>query len=309
MGREFKDLRQGQSYLQYIVERKGIPIFDQIEVGLDCVARILREGIKPQELCRKDSATPVRTSDKLIRLREVFDSLDIEKKGEITLTDLKLAFRTLTDRELSNNSLHNIAIAQIGGLNESDSELRTINSDDIRVNFDEFCCIVTEFKSQTSPQISTNEKLGPNIVSKLEVIFEPISRPFEWLLKPVNSAFKSSHSPQHIPYDHAHYSDIYLGGSASQSCTWRDDIAIPLLRSAPPLLSTSEHKLNVFLLYRKYGLTYFSSQSEGLRSEDRIPIETTAVEKSRILLFVITNKTRALSAMILVSLLNDYPFV
>ena len=279
------------------MERHGIPIFDEITKALECVALILNEGIKPQELTRKDG-TPLRSnhsslSDKLIGLREVFDSFDSEKKGEITLTDLKLAFRTLTDRELTNNHLHQIAIAQIGGLNESDPNLRTINSDDIRVNFDEFCCIVTEFKSQ----ISTNEKLGQNIVNK--VIFEPISRPIERLRKPVNSAFKSSNSPQHIPYD-PHYRDIYLGGSTSQSCTWREDIAIPLLRSALNSVS-SEHTLNVFLLYRKYDLTYFSSQSEGLRSEDRIPIETSAIEKSRILLFVITNKTRALSAMILVS--------
>lgn len=55
-------------------------------------------------------------------------------------------------------------------------------------------------------------------------------------------------------------------------------------------------------LYRKYGLTYYSSQSEALWSEDRmIPFETANIEKSRVLLFVITNNARALSAMILVS--------
>ena len=227
--REFIDLREGQSYLQDIVERQGIPIFQEIPVALATVARILHETGSSHESSTDDidSSRPVQINDKLIRMREVFDSIDSQKKGEITFADLMLAFSQLSDRELTYNSLRQILIQRIVKLNENDRNLLTLNLDEIGINFEDFCCIVNEFKSQ----ISTNKRFGQNLVKKLELIFEPISRVSQWLFKPVNSPLKSANSPQHIPFE-AHTRDIYLGGSASQSITWRDDIAIPLLGSA-----------------------------------------------------------------------------
>jgi len=209
------------------VERQGIPIFDQVPVALACVARLLRENINPQDLSREDNATPVRMAhvqlgDKLIKLRGVFDSLDFDNKGEITLTDLRLAFRIITGEELSVNNLRAIANGQIGGVNEDKSQFRTINLDEIRINFDEFCCIVTEFKSQISP----NDRLSETLSKKLTFILQPISKVVEWFFKPVTSVCKLN--DEQIPYD-AHYRDIYLGGSAHPS-NWREEIAIPLLK-------------------------------------------------------------------------------
>ncbi|CAG2162161.1 unnamed protein product [Oppiella nova] len=277
--KEYKDLQQSQSYLQDLVERQGIPIFDQLPVALACVNRILREGIRPQDLSREDNAMPVRMAhiqlgDKLIRLREVFDSLDNDNTGEISLTDLRLAFRMVTGRELTNNNLRQIAIGRYGidGI-ECDAEYKTINLDDITINFEEFCCIVTEFKSQ----ITANEKLAQLLTKKLVFLVDPIQRLFNWLLKPVRNALNCPPSPQHIPYDHQ-YRDIYLGGDTYPN-TWREDIAVPLLK--------------------KHGLTYFSSQSNAWSGERIIPIEAAAIERSRVLLFTISNSTRALSAMIL----------
>jgi hypothetical protein len=210
------------------VERQGIPIFDQVPVALACVARILREGISPQELSREDNVTPVRMAhiqlgDKLIKLRGLFDSLDFDNKGEITLTDLRLAFRIITGEELTVSNLRAIANGQIGGLYDNSSQFTTINLDDIRINFDEFCCIVTEFKSQ----INSNDKFGQILAKKLSTfLVEPIYKVFEWLFKPVTSVCKLS--DEQIPYD-THYRDIYLGGSANPSL-WREEIAIPLLK-------------------------------------------------------------------------------
>ncbi|CAG2102544.1 unnamed protein product [Medioppia subpectinata] len=188
---EYRDLKQSQSYLQDIVERHGIPIFDQMPVALSCVHRILREGIRPQDLSREDNAMPVRMAhiqlgDKLIRLREAFDSLDSDKTGEISLTDLRLAFRMLTGRELTNNNLRQIAIGRMDSLvMDCDSEFKTINLDETVINFEEFCCIVTEFKSQ----ITTNEKFAQLLAKKLVSIVEPIQRLLAWLWQPVRNAF------------------------------------------------------------------------------------------------------------------------
>ncbi len=210
------------------MERQGIPIFDQVPVALACVARLLGEGISPQDLSREDNATPVRMAhiqlgDKLIKLRRLFDSLDFDNKGEITLTDLRLAFRIITGEELTVSNLRAIANGQIGGVYDDRSQFTTINLDDIRINFDEFCCIVTEFKSQ----INSNDKFGQMLAKKLSTfLVEPIFKVVEWFFKPVTSVCKLS--DEQIPYD-THYRDIYLGGSANPSL-WREEIAIPLLK-------------------------------------------------------------------------------
>ncbi|XP_054156538.1 uncharacterized protein LOC128954945 isoform X2 [Oppia nitens] len=280
---EYKDIKQGQSYLQDIVERHGIPIFDQLPVALACVHRILREGIRPQDLSREDNAMPVRNGhlplgDKLIRLREVFDSLDNDNTGEISLSDLRLAFRIITGRELSNNNLRQIAVGKLDDepmdcVDDDNNEFKTVNLDDLCINFEEFCCIVTEFKAQ----INENYKFSQQLARKLVYLVEPIQRLFDWVSKSFRGSIKPSSSSQQIPYDNQ-YRDIYLGGSCHTS-TWREDIAIPLLK--------------------KNGLTYFSSQFNSWSGQRIIPIEAATIERSRVLLFYINNTSRGLSSMIL----------
>ena len=225
---ECRELRQGVQNVQVIVEQQGIPIFDQIPVALTCVARVLRNGTTPQELCRDNSAvsmrsTHIRSGDKELRLKEVFNSLDNHNTGAISLTDLRLAFRILNGRELSRSYLRHITIGQLNGQLNPEQDLRTKHSDDIRISFDNFCSIVNEFESE----ISTN--IGDNVTKKLETITEPVNKLLEWLFKPNKSAINSAKTVPHMPYD-TNYCDIYLGGSSSPSFCWRKDIAIPLLQ-------------------------------------------------------------------------------
>ncbi|XP_048776733.2 uncharacterized protein LOC125680942 isoform X1 [Ostrea edulis] len=71
--------------------------------------------------------------------------------------------------------------------------------------------------------------------------------------------------------------DIYLGGSCGDS-EWRDNIAIPTMR--------------------KYGLSYANPYNKSEWKHKFIPMQVASREKCRVLLYVITGKTRSLSSMI-----------
>ena len=105
---EYEDLKNGQEVLQDLVERQGIPVFDNISVALNCTEKVLRENITVQELSHND-LTHVRIGEKLIKHREAFDALDTMETGELSLTDACLAFRLLTNRDVSINDVRNIA--------------------------------------------------------------------------------------------------------------------------------------------------------------------------------------------------------
>lgn len=239
---ECRELREGQQYLQVIVEHQNIPIFDKIPVALTCVARVLRNGTSPQQLYSDNSAVSVRSThlrsdDKQLRLKEVFDSLDNHNSGAISLTDLRLAFRILTGRELSRSNMRQIAVGKLNGQLNPEQDLRTKNLDEVLINFDHFSCIVNEFESD----ISTN--IGDNVANKLETIAEPVNKLFEWFFKPNKSAINSAKSAPHMPYE-TNFCDIYLGGASSPFFCWKKDIAIPLLRSVVILVVRHSSEYN-----------------------------------------------------------------
>lgn len=66
--------------------------------------------------------------------------------------------------------------------------------------------------------------------------------------------------------------DVYLGGSANGS--WRQEVAVPMLK--------------------KHGLTYFNPQAVTRRL---MPMLASAVDNSRVLLFVIQGNSRSVGAM------------
>ncbi|XP_066993495.1 uncharacterized protein raw isoform X3 [Anabrus simplex] len=210
---EYEDLTTGQMVLQDLVERQGIPVFESIPIALNCTAKVLRENISVQDLGLKDYAQPVKMAhvqlgDKLIKLREAFDALDTTGSGELCLADVCMAFRILTNRNLSLSDLRSIVAGQ------------------------------TEWALSPRPLRSLPLGAPPNCQSNC-------------------------------------VRDVYLGGSC-RNTTWREDIAIPILK--------------------KNGLTYFNPQLCQW-SKRLIPIEAAAMDNSYVLLFVITNTTRSLASM------------
>jgi len=256
---EYEDLATGQLVLQDMVERLGIPVFSSIRSALECTAKILREKISVQELGLQDGVNPVKNShypigDKLTKLRDAFSALDTTNSGQLSMADVCMAFRILTNRDLSVDDLKNI----VASSNEQAS-----------VNFDQFCCILTEFRNLPAD----NQRLWNGLLSKAAALLYSVVSPVSRVLcRPKGVGRCDSCAPE-VTVGGAR--DVYLGGSCGAT-SWREELAIPLLM--------------------KSGLTFFNRDSSRF-----IPMEAAAMDASRVLLFVISRETRSLSTMALAS--------
>ena len=115
-----------------------------------------------EELSLKDSAQPVKyahlqVGDKIVRLKEAFASQDTQKAGKICLADVKMAFRTYTNTNLTPKDLRTIIKAHDSNPsrssvsdNASSSRSSSSGKDNIFFDFEHFCFIVSEFKPTKS---------------------------------------------------------------------------------------------------------------------------------------------------------------
>ena len=281
---ERMDLQGGMTVVNDLVERKGIPVFDNIQVALECATKVIKEDVKLEDLSLQDGARPVLHSDlligdKLVRLREAFDQVDTARTGQISLSDLRVAFKIHVHRDLGNSDLKKISSYLKDGLHV--------------IDFNCFCCIVAEFKeTQDEYSVVQQTKLSEKNKPKrgLKAFF---SRIFQRNSSGAGGSTSSNHHNHHHHNSHHHpgqsqalqsssvlssrrgssVRDVYLGGSASNG-HWRKDIAIPFLK--------------------KHGLTSYNPQAVTRRL---MPMWAAAIDKSRVLLFVILGNSRSVGAM------------
>ncbi|XP_070532848.1 uncharacterized protein [Ptychodera flava] len=261
---EFEDLERGQAYLCDLIERQGLPVFGDIPTALLCANKVLKEGIPVTELSPQDGAYPVkqpngRPGDRLIALREIFNSYDHKKQGQINVDDIYLAVKSATGREDLGAADFDCVRRKCSCRGDTDA-IQPINS----LSFDEFCCLVTEY-SHTWPSFHERGCLSYYLQSLKETANDLCS----WLYsKQNNGEIYEEFTPMKR--------DIFLGGSCSDS-TWREDIAIPLLR--------------------KRGLTYYNPK-KARWSIRYIPLEHEAKEHCRWLLYVVTDTTRGVGSIV-----------
>lgn len=261
---EYQDLTEGLQTVQDLVERQGIPVFGEINHALTCTAKMLRENIRPQDLGVEDQVQPIKypylqLGDKLIKLHDAFVNTNSE---HITLAEARVIYKVVTNKELSTEELQEIVAAKKG------MEVQELNGtelplNDVYLTFDEFCCIVAEFKNQRLE----NRRLWDVFTHS---VMSPIQKVIGWALprrplRPLNSTGGR---------------DVYLGGSVGSRVSWREDIAIPMLL--------------------KHGLSYYNPAASAC-SGRLLPMEAALMDHSRVLLFVISNNTRGVSAMSLAS--------
>ncbi len=305
---EWLDLHAGLTVVNDLVERQGIPVFDSIEVALECATKVIKQDLDLEELSIGDGARPVQHADfqigdRLVRLREAFDAVDTSRSGKISLNDLKMAFRIHVHRDLASSDLKKIS-----------SFLKTGDSG---IDFNGFCCIVADFKqkkqkhrdsseaseSREKPVKMKHERVKnffckvfhrssrhqhaqqrrelalsrPNQAQSAAAAAsdaEPLVSKSQFLLRAdpqINSGAAAGGASLHSRRGSS-VRDVYLGGSANGS--WRQDQAVPLLK--------------------KHGLTYFNPQSVTRRL---MPMWAAAIDNSRVLLFVILGNSRSLGAM------------
>ncbi|XP_071513314.1 uncharacterized protein raw isoform X3 [Panulirus ornatus] len=206
---EYQDLTNGLHTVQDLVERQGIPVFGEINHALNCTAKILRENLRPQDLGLEDHVQPIKypylqLGDKLIKLHDAFVNTNSK---QISLAEARVPYKVVTNKDLTTEELQAIVAAKKG------MDIQQLNGTELPLNdvfltFDEFCCIVAEFK---------NQHLESRRV--WDVFTHSLQKVIGWALprrplRPINSTGGR---------------DIYLGGSLGSRVTWREDIAIPML--------------------------------------------------------------------------------
>jgi len=275
---EFEDLQGGMETVQDLIERQSIPVFTNIKVALNCTTKVLKENLSIEELGLKDQAQPVRLAhiqigDKLVRLKEAFDTLDsagkTEKTGKLSLSEIRMAFRIHVHRDLTSTDLQ--AICSSHGVNAPIGDL-PLNQ--IFISFDEFCTLVSEYKNKQNDGSKGWDGLVTKTLHFLtSSIVVPWNKATSWIGSQIFPARSRSFSNSHLGRRGSCIRDVYLGGSVGTP--WREQIAIPMLK--------------------KSGLTFFNP---AVCSSTRlIPIQASAMDNSRILLFVIQNNSRSVSAM------------
>ncbi|CAG5115675.1 unnamed protein product, partial [Candidula unifasciata] len=105
--------------------------------------------------------------------------------------------------------------------------------------------------------------------SVVNMLVTRLSAPFTWLLGKLKGEVQEAEVIEEVY-------DVYLGGSCGVS-NWREEIAIPLLR--------------------REGVSYLNPLVTKW-SDHLIPMQAAEREKCRLLLFVITDCTRAIGAMV-----------
>ena len=184
-----------------------------------------------------------------------------------------MAFRIHVHRDLSGPDLR--AICSSHGVNAA---LTDLPLDQIFISFDEFCSLVSEYKQRAGEQPKAWDSLVTKTVHFLGGLVQPVARLASWVghaVYPGRGRTSSGGSrSSNLGRRGSSVRDVYLGGSIN-SVNWRLQTAIPMLK--------------------KSGLTYYNPAI--CSSKRLIPIEASAMDNSRVLLFVIQGSARSVSAM------------
>ncbi|OTF74676.1 hypothetical protein BLA29_003970, partial [Euroglyphus maynei] len=176
---EYEYLRRGRQYLRDIVERQEIPIFCDISKALRSAIQVLDEDIWPQELTLSDDVIPVKNGrislgDKIIHVYHAFDQSK-NPNEDVTMKELKFAYRSLTRQDIAPELLSQIARWQ---LFQKSSDGKTVDVlppfDQIPLDFNDFCIIVSEMevKRNRMQNISDENEINQNVDYNVERISE-----------------------------------------------------------------------------------------------------------------------------------------
>ncbi|XP_038045768.1 uncharacterized protein LOC119720226 isoform X2 [Patiria miniata] len=198
---ELKDLKHSHAFLCDMVERQWCPIFEDLKIALHCAAKVLHQGLHMSQLTSEDRAQPVKhptlkVGDKLRQIREVFDEFDRDSRSRISLSNAFLAIRAVTGKDLAFPAYDQIVASCAESGDKTD------------LDFNEFCCLVTEYKHYEPPP--TSKGAFSRLVSSI----------YRWL---------STFTIQSVPREVVQLkTDVFLGGTCLDT-TWREEIAIPCL--------------------------------------------------------------------------------
>ncbi|CAH1134535.1 unnamed protein product [Ceutorhynchus assimilis] len=269
---EYCDLVQGQKSLLDLIKSKGVQIHTNLSTALHCTAEILRDvsinGTTPEE----------QVAYKLRRLREVYDSY----KGHMRIYDVIDAYRRLTNRSLEISKLYNyFNLQNVNG--SSNGVVGNGTTEETPLSFEKFCTVMAELSSDDGCGMCNIEAWATQTFTRNQhtqgSATTPQNRSSNCAVNPTQEA-----TPNLINGKPLY--DVYLGGSLSTGTTWREDVAVPLLKE------NGLQYYNPTIRDQRDSIARENSQDDVSRWRDEIGQCKTA-------LFVITSDRRCLTSMIL----------
>ncbi|XP_071051661.1 uncharacterized protein [Onthophagus taurus] len=277
--RECFDLVSGQTTLLTLVKSHGIKVHDNLKSAIQCTTRILRNP-SMNRLTAEEQIT-----FKLRKLRETFDRYDKDQTGEISLIDVVDAYTKLTNHNIEPIRVHNY-------LNYNRKSPAEDANSTAGFTFQHFCALVAEFSVDGCDDFNNAWVSQPLQSSRYQ---------------PDNSLITNRNvitNPREIH-------DIFLGGSChTSSRRWRLQAEHLISKHGlsyynPTTCSTSLSNYQNFTngnVLRSTSLYFVSNNSfyDDEPLDDSTVLQwRKAIDRSRVLLFVVSNETRCLTTMIM----------
>ncbi|XP_046465686.1 uncharacterized protein [Neodiprion pinetum] len=268
---EYYDLMNGLLVLQNLVERQRIPIFGNISIALNCTSKILRDAINVQDLNVEDGIRPLRLGTDLIKLNEIFRSMDVNNTGTVSLGEAWIALQSNTKSNVSVadslNAIHNSDVYETLIANFSTRD----DPAEYQINFEQFCAVATEWAWKLKNNSVTSESEIPSVWSIFykkasKFLHRAIIRPFNNFIGWPSTLIPESENR-----------DIFVGVTG-KDIFWLNSTAAPLIKSMD--LSVYKADLN------EYDVRILSQQLQHMKA-------------SRLILLIVPPHSRGISIMAL----------
>uniref|UniRef100_A0A8D8V1G7 EF-hand domain-containing protein n=1 Tax=Cacopsylla melanoneura TaxID=428564 RepID=A0A8D8V1G7_9HEMI len=161
---ELIDLRKSLDLLKELMERQGIPTFENIPIAVKCAEEILHERDVTKCINTQDKILTQEIDEELVTLfQETFSAFDTRNSGTISLDDVCRAYGRIYRENISIGDLRTV-LPQCDG-NGSSS-----------VSFQQFCSILGNRKSTDSIECSHDLYLTGEGADWKEQIAKPLLR-------------------------------------------------------------------------------------------------------------------------------------
>ncbi|VVC26527.1 Hypothetical protein CINCED_3A006425 [Cinara cedri] len=185
--KEAEDIQEALTVLHKLMFNQGVLVYDNISQALGKVVQITKGKSQQNNDACEDNTTIT------CRMRDAFNKSDTKTTGKITIFDVRMAIRLLTNPNLSANDVLNLI-----------SENKDSNDDRQGCfTFDQFCAIAFKYLQLPDKHHRTNG-------------FEYFDIGREYV-----EMTRSSKT-----------TDIYLAGESGDDIRWKEDIAIPLIKKS-----------------------------------------------------------------------------
>ncbi|KAI6647274.1 hypothetical protein LOD99_12271 [Oopsacas minuta] len=193
---EVKDLNRGRSFLCDILEKSGIPVFDNLEEALKLTSDLVQGRDSYERILAQNTRTDYQYGNWLIQLRNIFNKqMAGNDSNSITPYQTLSALQEFLQTQ-------NIPSTTRNGL-------RYLDLINCNISFDMFCILTAEAVYQCNNSLWT---WGMSLLGSF--------------LQYTSSMVKSPNRESNNQEDNCYH--VFLGGSCGDT-TWRNDKAIPLL--------------------------------------------------------------------------------